>query len=209
MGGVVQQINLYRGHEAASASSAGARRLVYAGVGALAIVLGLGFAGEVYLSGINADREAVAGRLHKRETALAAFKQKLPSPVLDPFLEAELTRLHEVQTSLNANLAAIGRHKGLASSGFSAFFGGLARNTLDGIWLSNVDVAAGGSEMSLRGQAIEPALVPRLLQSLATEKAFAGRTFRKVSFERRELEGKALVDFELRSAQSEEVDDAG
>ena len=51
--------------------------------------------------------------------------------------------------------------------------------------------------------------MPRLLQTLAGEQAFAGRSFRKVTFERQESEAGALIDFELRSAQSEEIDDAG
>ena len=63
--------------------------------------------------------------------------------------------------------------------------------------------------MVLRGQTTEPALIPRLLQTLAAEKAFSGRTFRNVTFERREESPGAVVDFELRSAQAEEVGDAG
>ena len=125
------------------------------------------------------------------------------------YLQAELVRLRAVRNGLNLNLAAIARQTGARSTGFSAYFGGLARNTLDGLWLSNVALSAGGEEMLLKGQATEPQLVPRLLQTLAHEQAFAGRTFREVSFERREVETGALIDFELRSAQVEEVDDAG
>ena len=63
--------------------------------------------------------------------------------------------------------------------------------------------------MLLKGRTVGPELVPRLLQILAGEQAFAGRSFRKVTFERQESESGALIDFELRSAQSEEIDDAG
>jgi hypothetical protein len=205
----VQQVNLYRGYEARSAVSAVGRRLLFSAVGAMAAVLVLALAGELYLAGVNADRALTAGKLHQRQAELEDFKQTLASPVPDPFLESELTRLYEARDRVQANLAAIGEQRGLPRNGFSTFFGGLARNTLDGLWFSNVKVAAGGSDLLLKGQTTEPALVPRLLQTLAVEKAFEGRTFRKVNFERREYEGGTLVDFELRSAQAGEADDAG
>ena len=63
--------------------------------------------------------------------------------------------------------------------------------------------------MLLKGQALEPELVPQLLQTLAHEPAFSGRSFRKVTFERRDLEVRQVVEFELRSAESGELDDAG
>lgn len=209
MGGVVQQINLYQGYEARSAVSAVGRRLLFSAVGAMAVVLVLVLVGELYLANVGADRALIAENLRQHQAELEDFKQTLASPIPDPFLESELTRLREARVRIHANLVAIGEQSGLPSNGFSTFFGGLARNTLDGLWFSNVEVAGGGSDLLLKGQTIEPALVPRLLQTLATEKAFEGRTFRKVTFERREGEDGTLVDFELRSAQTGEVDDAG
>ena len=209
MGGLVQQINLYRGHDAANTADAKVRVLLFTGVGALCLVLVLALAGELYLSGVAADRALVAENLRTREAALAKFASTLTTPVIDPHLEAELMRLREVKDNLNANLVAVAQQIGTRSNGFSAYFAGLARNTLDGLWFKNVALSAGGEEMLLKGRATEPELVPRLLQTLAVERAFAGRAFRNVSFERQELEAGSLVDFELRSAQSEEVDDAG
>jgi Tfp pilus assembly protein PilN len=210
MGGIVQQVNLYRENDARKAASAGTRLLMLVGVGALLAVIVLAVGGEIYVSQMSADRAEVAGKLRSREAELARFKEKLTSPVIDPFLESELARLRQVQTHLNANLAAISRHTDVTHRGFSEIFAGLARNTLDGLWFNKVGVAAGGTQMLLQGQTIEPALVPRLLQTLAAEPAFVGRTFRKVTFERRSSEpGGDVVDFELRSAQSVEVEDAG
>lgn len=209
MGGLAQQINLYRGPKKADAATNSVRVLLFAGVGSVCLVLMLVVAGEFYLSGVTADRAAVAGKLRQREAALAEYAANMRRPEIDPFLEAELTRLRQAKDRLNRNLAEIARQSGARSDGFSAYFGGLARNTLDGLWFQNVALSAGGEEMLLKGQATEPQLVPRLLQILAKEQAFNGRTFRKVSFERRELEAGALIDFELRSAQLEEVDDAG
>jgi hypothetical protein len=209
MGGLVQQINLYRGHDAKNSANSSVRLLLISGVGALCLVLVLAIAGEIYMSGVAADRALVAENLRHREAELAKFSAKFTVPAIDPHLEAELVRLRAVRDGLNTNLMLIARQTGTRSEGFSAYFGGLARNTLDGLWFNNVAVSAGGEEMLLKGRTLEPELVPRLLQTLAGEQAFAGRSFRKVTFERQELESGALIDFELRSAQSEEIDDAG
>lgn len=209
MGGLVQQINLYRGDPQADAASANARLLLIAGVGALVAVLVLAVAGEFYLRDIQADREAVAAKLRNQQAALARIKETLTVAEIDPFLTAELASLKQVQGDLNATLLAVSSHQGTAVNRFSEFFGGLARNTIEGLWFSNVGLLAGGREVLLKGRTTEPALVPRLLQTLATERAFAGRTFREVSFERNDAEGAELVEFELRSANASEVGDAG
>jgi len=209
MGGLVQQINLYRGHDAKNSANASVRLLLISGVGAVLLVLLLGIAGEIYLSGAAADRELVAQNLRKHEAKLAKLSATFTVPAIDPHLEAELMRLRVVRDGLNSNLMLIARQTGTRSDGFSAYFGGLARNTLDGLWFNNVAVSAGGEEMLLKGRAIEPELVPRLLQTLADEQAFAGRSFREVTFERQASEAGALIDFELRSAPSGEIDDAG
>lgn len=209
MGGLVQQINLYRVQDDKGAMDKNVRVLLFSAVGALCLVLVLAVAGEFYVSGVADDRNRVAQNLRKQEAELAKFKASIVTPTIDPFLEAELSRLHEAKNNLHANLMAIARQTETVSEGFSAYFGGLARNTLEGLWFRNVAVSAGGQDMWLKGRTTEPELVPRLLQILAAEQAFAGRTFRKVSFERQDIEAGALVDFELRSAQSGEADDAG
>ena len=209
MGGLVQQVNLYRGVNPVDAANAGSKVLLFTGVATFLLVLMLAVTGEFYLHGVSADRTRVAENLRNREAQLAKFETTLTRAEPDPFLAAELERIRRVNDKLNRNLVAIAGHAGTGSGGFSAYFSGLARNTLDGLWFNNVAVSAGGEEMLLRGQATEPELVPRLLQTLAKEQVFAGRTFRKVSFERKELDAGAVVDFELRSAQTEEVDDAG
>ncbi|MCG6965479.1 MAG: hypothetical protein LJE59_03110 [Chromatiaceae bacterium] len=210
MGSLIQQVNLYRGHQAAAdASSSGARLLLLTAIGALVTVLLVAAAGELQLSGLEAQQVALAGQLSQRQADLARTKEALAQVRSDPFLESELARLRQARTRMASNLTAIARQQAGSGEGFSAYFSGLARNTLDGLWLNNVAVSAGGAEMLLKGQATEPALVPRLLRSLAVEQAFAGRTFRKVSFERQAQDAGAIVDFELRSATAEEARGAG
>lgn len=204
-----QQINLYRGDESAQPMDASARLLLMSSVLALAAVLLVAGFGEYYLRSVRIQRDAVAQNLAVKNAELEALRDKLVAPAVDPFLEAELAGLARRQRHLNANLAAMSRHQSSRDAGFSAFFAGLARNPVNGLWFSNVGLSAGGNEVLLKGSTTQPALVPRLLQELAAEPAFAGRTFRRASFQRGRDDDRGIVEFELRSGKAEEVGDAG
>ena len=209
MGGIVQQINLYTGEASNVAQNTSSRLLLSAGIGAVLIVVILAGAGEFYLTDIQARRDAVAAKLATQRSEFERVKASLVTPGVDPFLEAELAALRRQQHQLNVNLNAIDQLHNPEPNTFSEFFGGLARNPVDGLWFSNVGLAAGGNEVLLKGMTTEPSLVPRLLQTLAAEKAFAGRTFRRVSLQRQDGDAAGPVEFELRSASAEEEEDAG
>jgi hypothetical protein len=209
MGGVTQQVNLFRGRAGQAQSPAGVRLLLLSGVVAMLAVVALAVGGEVYLAGIQAERDRVAGALEQRRQQVEASRQAAGALTPDPHIEAELERLNLTRRHLMASLVAVGREQSGSSKGFADFFAGLARNTTDGIWFQRVKLAAGGAEVVLNGQTLEPALVPRFLQTLAVEAAFKGLSFRDVLFERRTAEQEAIVDFELRTATSGEAGDAG
>lgn len=63
------------------------------------------------------------------------------------------------------------------SEGFSAHLGALAKQTLPGISLSKFRLSAGGSHVSLEGQALKGRLIPELIHKLGEEQAFDGTTF--------------------------------
>lgn len=210
MGGLVQQVNLYRGESEAVTVSGSTRALLLAAVAAVVVVLVMAGAGELYLSDVQRQRDAVADKLDAQRAELEQFRQTLSAPAVDPFLESEIVSLRTQQRLLDTNLLMISRARQAGAQDVSDFFAGLARNRLDGLWFDAVGLSAGGSEVLLRGRTTQPALVPRLLQILAGEQAFAGRTFRKVSFLRSDRDDHdSPVEFELRSASSEEVSDAG
>jgi hypothetical protein len=53
----------------------------------------------------------------------------------------------------------------------------LARRHIDGIWLDHILLSSGTSAMSLSGSSLDADLVPRYLQSLATDPALRGARF--------------------------------
>ena len=208
MGSLNQEINLYRADSEQDRASSQARVLLITVAALFAGVLLLALVGELYLADMGGRRDAVAERLHRQQQELERVRGQLVEPTIDPFLTAELEGLRAQLDHVNANLAALARVRPSAT-GFAEFFAGLARNTIDGLWFDGVVLSSGGDEVMLKGVALEPSLVPRLLQTLAVEPAFSGRSFRKASFDRLPEEQGGLVGFELRSAHVEGADDAG
>ena len=67
---------------------------------------------------------------------------------------------------------------------FSSYFEGLARRTLDGLWLEDVRVSEGGAAIQLTGSTLDAEHIPRWIKALKEEPAFAGVTFRSASLDR-------------------------
>ncbi|MCB1773198.1 MAG: hypothetical protein KDI88_06240 [Gammaproteobacteria bacterium] len=209
MGGVIQQVNLYRESAGQAKLPAGVRLVLVSGVVAMLAVVALAVTGEFYLAGIEAERDAVAEAMQQRQQQVEASREAATALTPDPHLAAELERLGQTRRHLMSSLVAVSREQSDKGKGFAAFFAGLGRNATDGIWFRRVKLAAGGAEVVLNGQTLEPALVPRFLQTLAVERAFEGLNFRDALFERRTAGQEAIVDFELRTAIAEEGGDAG
>jgi Tfp pilus assembly protein PilN len=85
--------------------------------------------------------------------------------------------------------------------GFAEQFSGLARQHIEGIWLTYLDIHAGGSKLNLQGSTFTPDSVPLYLQNLSNEPSFKGVEFKTFLMERNK--GSSRVDFDIRSTQKE------
>ena len=63
----MQQVNLYRDHQSAVGKTVDARILLYAGLGALCLVVVLAGGGEIYVQQLSSKRALVAQDLSARE----------------------------------------------------------------------------------------------------------------------------------------------
>jgi MSHA biogenesis protein MshI len=85
--------------------------------------------------------------------------------------------------------------------GFAEHFTGLSRQHIDGLWLTHLDIHAGGEKLNLQGSTYQPESVPRYLQNLGNEPSFKGVEFKTFLMERDT--GSSRVDFNIRSTQKE------
>lgn len=84
------------------------------------------------------------------------------------------------------------------TNGFSGYLTGLARQRLEGLWLTQLSISGGGSNITLNGSTVKAELLPKYLQRLSAEKAFSGITFQKFIMGRDENKTRRL-NFSLQS----------
>lgn len=82
--------------------------------------------------------------------------------------------------------------------GFSDHLAGLARRVVDNLWLTRIDLRAGGAELRLRGRTLAPDQVPAFIDALRAESTYSGQVFRRLAIERAEDQPQQLV-FDLAS----------
>ena len=88
------------------------------------------------------------------------------------------------------------------TTGFIDHISGLARQRIDGLWLTQIRIGSGGTDVALRGTTSKAALLPKYLQRLSKEKAFAGTEFKNLLIARQENKKKWL-DFSLQNNKTD------
>lgn len=173
-----QQINLYnplfrkRGFSFTSAAA-----MLY-GVGIALAVAALAAVYEDYRAREVAREAHVVDSALKqaqarRDKLIAEQAARKPDPQLQSeiaVLNAQLKGRQEVIDALKSG--AVG-----TDSGFSEYLRAFSRQSVNGLWLTGFDIAAGGNELSISGRTLSPELVPSYLERLNQEKPMRGRQF--------------------------------
>ena len=90
------------------------------------------------------------------------------------------------------------------TKGFIEHVGGLARQRIEGLWLTKIRIASGGNDISLNGTTSSPSLLPKYLQRLSSEKAFSGTQFQSLLMARQEKK-KQWLNFSLKNQKVDVV----
>ena len=90
------------------------------------------------------------------------------------------------------------------TKGFIEHVSGLARQRIEGLWLTQIRIAGGGTNISLQGTTSKSSLVPKYLQRLSAEKAFVGTEFQSLVMARQEKK-KQWLNFSLQNTKTDEV----
>ena len=114
------------------------------------------------------------------------------SPPRSRLLEQQLAAL-TLETEQKSRLLQAFETRSFGNTrGFSRHFAGLARQRIDGLWLTRVVVS--DSRIALAGATEAGELVPRYLSRLGDERAFAGTEFRRLELTRSD-DGQGPVEF--------------
>lgn len=63
------------------------------------------------------------------------------------------------------------------TDGYSAYFRAFARQTMDGVWLTGLNLSGAGNEIGLQGRTVEADLLPTYIDRLKNEEVMRGKSF--------------------------------
>jgi len=109
-------------------------------------------------------------------------------------LEADLAMQAKAREAFEAG--GLGR-----TEGYSALLRALARRSMEGVWLTRIEFAEAGGELSLAGRASRAELVPAYLERLRGEEALRGHAFSRLEVTR--PANTPFVEFTLSSEHAE------
>ena len=127
------------------------------------------------MAGLQAQAELGAGQLDKTRKRLAAVSAEFAPRRQDPKLAEELAQSQGELLDLKEVAAVIERGELGNTQGYAEYFRALARQSVDGLWLTGVSIAGAGLDIGVRGRAMDPALVPGFLVRLRNERVMQGK----------------------------------
>lgn len=200
----MQQINLYRDEFRERRDFTDSRHLALAFV-LVIVVLGLVSAGLAWRAGVAEQRAAaLASERDGLQGELASLRARVQARADnagdDGAAVARLRRELAAKRRLLEHLETRGAGTGPA---FSAYLEGLARSTVESLWLERLELRDGGRRIRLAGHALAPEKVPALLDRLAAVEPFRGHSFRTLHIDRASGEDRRLA-FVLASDREEE-----
>jgi hypothetical protein len=142
------------------------------------LVLGLaavGVAAKVRAASLQAQADAGAAQLEKARKRLAAVSAEFRPRQQDPRLAEEVTEAQGELLALKEVAGVIERGELGNTQGYAEYFRALARQSVDGLWLTGVSIAGAGLDIGVRGRAMDPALVPGFLGRLRNERVMQGK----------------------------------
>lgn len=122
----------------------------------------------------------------------------------DTILSRQLTEKTKELANKQKVLGILSQDEFGNTKGFIEHVSGLARQRIEGLWLTQIRIADGGTNVALRGTTSKPALLPKYLQRLSAEKAFVGTEFQSLLMTRQEKNNQWL-NFSLQNKKTDEV----
>ena len=131
-----------------------------------------------------AELEALQGEAQALAARVASVKP-------DTTLQAEIASAQRKVLQRRAALQALDGNAADRDGGFSSRLEALARQSVDGLWLTGMVLR--GNDVLLKGRALTPALIPFYVQRLDREASLQGNAFRALEVSRPVENAKAVV----------------
>jgi len=178
---VSQQINLFnpiflQQKKIFSARTMGAALLVlFVGVAAIQVY------GKMRVQALQKQADAGAAQLAQKQARLTGVAAEFVPRQKSTAVEAELAEAEGQLAALRDVSGVLERGELGNTQGYAEYFRALARQHVDGLWLTGVNIAGAGIDIAVRGRALDPQRVPGYLNRLTTEPVMRGKAFGSLS----------------------------
>jgi uncharacterized small protein (DUF1192 family) len=174
---VSQQVNLFNPGLEQQKKVFAARTMAQALAVLVLGVVALSFYGEARVAALQKQADAGAAQLAKKQARLSSVASEFAPRLQSPALQGELAGTEARLASLRQVAGVLDRGELGNTEGYSEYFKALARQNVEGLWLTAVSVGAAGNEIGVRGRALDAALLPGYLGRLTHEKTMQGKAF--------------------------------
>lgn len=143
-------------------------------------LVGLTALAEVRTARVQADATAAAARLDTLQKRQTAVNLEFAPHAPDAGMAAALRQAELEHGALrHVNEMIDGGELG-DTHGYAETFRALARQSVEGLWLTGVGVGSAGADIAVRGRTLDAALVPAYLARLRNEAALQGKAIGSV-----------------------------
>ncbi len=194
-----QQVNLYR-PEFRPETNAFQSRFMFQAAGALLLVLALIYAfARSGVEGVDEELVIVAG-----QEAAAIERLEKVRPIITAVTgeQSWSAQLDDATHTLAERQAVLTMIQGTTlgdTRGFSRHLRALARQDVDGLWLTRIVLSALGDRTQIDGRATRAELIPLYVQNLAAEPAFEQQRFHQFQIDNPVDDGDPALSFSMNS----------
>ncbi|MEM7293099.1 MAG: PilN domain-containing protein [Pseudomonadota bacterium] len=177
-----QQINLYQTNFRKTRVKFSAMRVLQISIIFCVALAGLSVYTQKATHPLRERSLALENQVVELESRVETLRQA-QSPEHTQMMEDNIVRLKRERTEKQRVLGNMGQQDEFKNRLFSSYFEGLARRTLDGLWLEDIRVDSGGQSIRITGNTRDAELIPVWIKSLQSEEAFVGVRFRSAKLE--------------------------
>lgn len=156
---------------------------------------------------LTAQSEETAKRYASEQARLARYSAEFSPQQAKQMLEDELKQAEALLATQRELIATLKSGTLGNTSGYSEYMRAFARQTINGLWLTAFDISGDAAQMSMRGGALNPELVPGYIKRLNNEKIMRGKEFAALQMQQHKTgpgkpEGRPYLEFTLQSAET-------